>query len=63
MGLLLPTLFHSHAAGQIGIFSNKGAEGCTDSIGSFKAGKEAGVIFKILLMLPVAQSTHLKQPS
>lgn len=29
-------------AGKIGTFSNKGAEGCTYSIRSFKAGKETG---------------------
>ncbi|RVW38767.1 hypothetical protein CK203_074235 [Vitis vinifera] len=38
---LLATLFHSHTVGQIGIFSNKGAQGRTDSTWSFKAGKEA----------------------
>lgn len=50
---LLATFFHSHTVGQIGIFSNKGAEGCVDSTRSFKAGKEAGVISEILLMLPM----------
>lgn len=29
-------------AGQIGIFSNKRAQGCSQSFRSFKAGKETG---------------------
>lgn len=56
---LLATLFHSHTVGQIGIFSNKGAQGRTDSTWSFKAGKEAGAISEILLSLPVASFIFL----